>query len=799
MVRVLLACMAFCLTLVPIASVRAEGDNILDKLVNVPSAKSWVAQGLNQWPEAIDDPAVQGGQAMRFEIRDKGADPWSVSANVSIVKPVKAGDVVLFAFWARAQVPLEGQATASIPGIRIQEAKAPYGAFAQDSATVTSKWAMYYASGVADKDYKPGSLIATLQLAAGKQTIDLGPVFVLDFGPDYDKSKLPHNQPAPAASPAAAPAAAPSGALRDAEQRYAAELAKLRVLLPVQGVLINDPSVATLGIYGADIQKELVAAADVPGGQAARVRVEKKQADSFASGTVMPIAADIRKGDTVFIAFYARAVEVGNEAQSGVISAMRAQMNHAPWAAAAESAVQVPQNQWQLFYISGVSEVDIPAGSGMLSAQIGGQKQVIDFGPAFVLDLGPGVAPSRLPSNKVTYRGREPGAPWREAAEARIRQIRMGDLAVAVRDGAGKPIPGAVVHMALQRHLFHFGGFTGFDLAAAKGADGDKARQAFLSTFDFATSPIYWSDWGWQNPANRQNFIANMKWLEEKGIAFRAHPVVWPREDLTPGYIRKLAGDPAAARAAVLDHVRMIVPLAAGYGACCFDAVNEPRDGVYLPAIAGQDILPEVFETAHQLAPDARLFVNEYGIIVAGGGNRKYIDLYRDWIQTALSNGVPVGGIGVQGHFGAELTDPARVLTVLDEFAAFKLPIEITEFDVDTEDEDAAADYTRDMLTLAFSHPAVDAVITWGWRDFQHPATAMFRPDWSEKPNHKAWMRLVHHEWWTDTSSATGADGVARARAFYGDYKIGVSAGGKTAERTVSFAPGAGAVTVTLN
>jgi len=400
MVRVFLACMAFCLTLVPIASVRAEGDNILDKLVNVPAAKSWVAQGLNQWPEAIDDPAVQGGQAMRFEIKDKGADPWSVSANVSIVKPVKAGDVVLFAFWARAQLPLEGQ-TASIPGIRIQEANAPYGAFAQDSATVTSKWAMYYASGVADKDYKPGTLVATLQLAAGKQSIDLGPVFVLDFGPDYDKSKLPHNQPAPAAAPAAAPVAAPSGALRDAEQRYAAELAKLRVLLPVPGVLINDPSVATLGVYGADIGKELIAAADVPGGRAARIRVEKKQGDSFASGTVMPIAADIRKGDTVFIAFYARAIEAGNEAQSGVISAMRAQMNHAPWAAAAESAVQVPQNQWQLFYISGVSGVDIPAGSGMLSAQIGGQKQVIDFGPAFVLDLGAGVAPSRLPANKV--------------------------------------------------------------------------------------------------------------------------------------------------------------------------------------------------------------------------------------------------------------------------------------------------------------------------------------------------------------------------------------------------------------
>jgi hypothetical protein len=201
MIRHSLAWLAFYLMLIPIQAAQAQDDNILDKLVNVPSPKSWVAQGMSQWPQAIDDADVQGGQAMRFEIRDKGANPWSVSANVSITKPIKAGDVMLFAFWARAEVPLAGQTTASIPGIRIQETKAPYGTIAQDAAAVTGKWAMYYASGVADKDYKPGSLVATLQLAAGKQTIDLGPVFVLDFGPDYDKSKLPHNAGAAAAAP----------------------------------------------------------------------------------------------------------------------------------------------------------------------------------------------------------------------------------------------------------------------------------------------------------------------------------------------------------------------------------------------------------------------------------------------------------------------------------------------------------------------------------------------------------------------------------------------------------------------
>lgn len=789
--RVLFALLALLAMLVP-----AGAADILDNLVNIPIAKSWKAQGLSSWPEEINDPSVQGGTAMRFSIPDKGGNPWTISAKASIVKPIKEGDVVLFAFWARAEEPLAGQETAFIPGIRIEEVKAPYGAFAQDQARISKKWTMYYASGVADKTYQPGTLTATLQLNAGKQVIDLGPVFVLDFGPDYDKSKLPHNTSAVAPAP---PPAAPASAAA-AEQHFAGEISKIRANLPVKGVLINDPSVTGVGVYGADISKEIITASDVAGGQAVRVRVEKKQPDSFSSGTVLPLQGDIRKGDTVFIAFYARAVEVSNEAQSGVISLMNAQLKVAPYTVAAGAAAMVPQNKWQLFYISGVSQVDIPAGSGMLTAQIASHKQVIDFGPAFVFNLGAGVQPSALPKNKVSYLGREPTAPWRAAAEARIREIRMGDLNVEVKDGSGKAVPGATVRMAMQKHLFRFGGYTTFDLADAKGRDGDKAREAFLSTFNFATSPIYWADWGWETPGTRDHFIANMKWLKDKGYAFRAHPVVWGKEDMSPTYIRKLAGDPAAMRKKIFEHVREIVPLAAKAGAVTFDVFNEPRDSSWLPSKAGDDIAHEVFRLTHELAPQQRLFINEYGIIVAGGANRKNIDLYKNWISNALAKNVPVSGIGIQGHFGAELTDPERVKAIFDEFAAFKLPIEITEFDVDTQDEDAQADYTRDMLTVAFAHPAVDTFITWDWRDAAgHPTLAMFRPDWSEKPNHKAWMARVYKDWWTDASASTGVDGKAAARAFYGDYKITVSAGGKTVERTVSFTPGSGPVAVTLN
>ncbi|HUO97208.1 MAG TPA: endo-1,4-beta-xylanase [Rhizomicrobium sp.] len=772
---------------------RAEDENsIVNKLINSPS---WNVQGGSS--EIVDDAAVQGGKAIRITVASKGANPWDVQATNAVNKHIKKGDVIFVAFWARSEVPAEGQPTADISLIQMQLSAAPYTAVFGDRASVGAKWAMYYASGTADRDYDPGAVTLTLHLASAKQTIDLGPVFIVDFGPNYDRSKLPKN-----ALPSAAGVApkAPPAEFATAEARFAAELARIRALLPVHGQLLNDPSVATIGTYGAGQTSQLIPAPEIPGGQALRVAVDKGGAEPYLIGTASPVYGDIHKDDVLLLAFYARTTEATNEAQSGVISAYNVQQSASPYVIAVGTAALVPLNTWRVFYASAVAKMDYPSGTATLTAQIGSRKQTIDFGPAFVLDLGPGVNLSSLPVNTITYPGREPNAPWRAAAEKRIREVRMGDLRVAVSDASGKPVPGAAVHFAMQKHLFRFGTFVGMNIAGASGPDADKLRASFLENFNFATTPIYWSDWGWQNPAQRAADIASMQWLHGHGYDFRAHTVIYPREDLTPSKIKKLAGDPAAVHAAILDHVRDVVPVAAKNGVYAFDVVNEPRDGDYLPQIAGPDIFPDVYKLAHQLAPDAHLFVNDYAIIEGGGQNQKNIDYYHRWIETMLAKGAPVSGIGFQGHFGADLTDPARLIAIFDDFARYKMPIEISEFDVDTTDKEAQADYTRDILTAVFSHPATDAFVMWGWWEGDHwkPSAAMLRRDWSEKPNFKVWRKLIYHDWWTDETRTSGADGTAAVRAFFGDYRITVTAGGRTVEQKVSFVPGTGPVAFVL-
>ena len=166
-----------------------SGGDVSQNIINNPGA--WTGGG-GVKPEIRDDAAVQGGKALRFVIAAKGANPWDISANNALTRDVHKGDVLLVALWARAEAPAEGESTGHL-GIRLQQTAEPYTAVAEAEVHPDATWKMYYASGVADRDYAKGSLGLTVHLAWAKQTIDFGPVFIVDFGPNYDRSKLPQN------------------------------------------------------------------------------------------------------------------------------------------------------------------------------------------------------------------------------------------------------------------------------------------------------------------------------------------------------------------------------------------------------------------------------------------------------------------------------------------------------------------------------------------------------------------------------------------------------------------------------
>jgi endo-1,4-beta-xylanase len=172
--------------------------------------------------------------------------------------------------------------------------------------------------------------------------------------------------------------------------------------------------------------------------------------------------------------------------------------------------------------------------------------------------------------------------------------------------------------------------------------------------------------------------------------------------------------------------------------------------------------------------PDVTLFVNDYGILYDSGFN---LDSYIVQIRNLLANGVPIGGIGCQGHSGA-LHQPGvsaeHVQDALNRLSAFRLPIKITECLFDFDDEQTQAAELKKIFPVYFAHPGIEAIVIWGFWEGSHwrPWSALWKKDWTLTPQGLAYRDLVFNQWWTQASGKADLKGTFRTEAFFGDYLI---------------------------
>lgn len=162
------------------APVQAQADDLASKIINDPGNPQ-----VNGAKASLrDDPKVQGGRALRIQVPKKGANPWDSTAESSLTKPVKAGDQLELIFWARLEKGDGGATSSSLAFAGIQINAAPYTSVVQQQPVdVGPEWKMVEIKGKADRNYPAGGLKVSIHLANEKQTIDLGPIVVLDLGP----------------------------------------------------------------------------------------------------------------------------------------------------------------------------------------------------------------------------------------------------------------------------------------------------------------------------------------------------------------------------------------------------------------------------------------------------------------------------------------------------------------------------------------------------------------------------------------------------------------------------------------
>jgi GH35 family endo-1,4-beta-xylanase len=541
---------------------------------------------------------------------------------------------------------------------------------------------------------------------------------------------------------------------------------------------------------------------------ALRIEVARKPQRSGDVQIAAPVDAAVASGDVLLVSFWMRSgaageatLDAGFRTVPGAPAAPGARgVAGAPGAAGgrgrgmfggqpALSAPAVAGTVWKKVQFPFALTRAYNKGEAEVYFTLGLREQTVEIGGVSLVNYGTSKKVADLPFTKLGYAGSEPGAPWRKAAEARIEQIRKGDLTVVVNDQAGKPVRGAQVAVRMKKHAFLFGtAVSGAAFSSGRMSAEDLAqyKRQITELFNFSVmeNETKWPQWA--NEASHPATLAVIDWLRENGVQVRGHNLVWPSWNNTNVKAAQDAkGDPAALAKVIIDHIAETTTALSGR-LVDWDVINETFTNHDFMDILGRQAMVDWFKAARAGDPTAKLYINDFNILE--GEDTAHQDDYVATIQYLIDQGAPIDGIGLQSHFPARVTPMDELVKRLERFAAFGKELEITEFDIDTPDEATQADYTRDFMTAAFSQPSVKAFVMWGFWEGSHwrPRGAMLRRDWSPKPNGEVYKDLVFKRWWTNADGKTGAQGTYATRGFLGDYEIEVKAGGKSKTQRVS-------------
>jgi endo-1,4-beta-xylanase len=161
----------------------------------------------------------------------------------------------------------------------------------------------------------------------------------------------------------------------------------------------------------------------------------------------------------------------------------------------------------------------------------------------------------------------------------------------------------------------------------------------------------------------------------------RGHTLVWHSQ--LPAWVTEGSFTPEELREILRRHVTEEVRHFKGR-IWQWDVVNEAfnddgtlRDSIWLRNL-GPGYIADAFRWAHQADPGAKLYINDYNI---EGVNAKSTALY-ELVKQLRREGVPVHGVGLQGHFAVQYGFPGDVAANLKRFDDLGMESAITEADV---------------------------------------------------------------------------------------------------------------------
>jgi GH35 family endo-1,4-beta-xylanase len=371
-------------------------------------------------------------------------------------------------------------------------------------------------------------------------------------------------------------------------------------------------------------------------------------------------------------------------------------------------------------------------------------------------------------------------------AERNIEKYRQGDAVIRVQDRDGRPVDGARLRVTQLSHEFKFGCYLSLHELPTERQPDYATR--FRRLFNYATVGFYWDVVeGRRSEKYWDRVDREVAWGKGRQITLKGHPLVWGAERAgVPAWLPRKRDELSAL---LKQRVQQTIGRYRGRVAL-WDVVNEPLEGGFFEEVLGDSYIKSAFEWAREADPDARLVINEYGVL--GAQSRKRAP-YLSLLQRLAKERAQFDVIGIQAHEPrTEWFDPAVVSETLDRYAQLGKPIHITEFTTLTADSEITggyrggrwtpelqAEYWREFFTVCFGAPQVEAITVWGLDDARAwlPGGALLDEQWRPKPAYQALDQLINQRWRTLLTGVT-AQGAFQIRGFYGDYEIEVEAPG---------------------
>ena len=448
-----------------------------------------------------------------------------------------------------------------------------------------------------------------------------------------------------------------------------------------------------------------------------------------------------------------------------------------------ESATLVPE--WKEYKFAAKAIQGYVPGKSQAKFFFGQSTGTIEISDVRVENHGQ-IDPKSLSQTRDFWGGQAHDDSWKAAAFARIEKIRKGDFTIRVVDGSGKPVANAAVKVNQQRHAFRFGTAAAASRILGNSPDDIKYKDILAKNFN---TVVFENDLKWMENSDRlAQAKAAMPWLKEHGFEVRGHNLVWGSFRWLPKRIEPMTVDETWS--AIQDHVKEYVNGVKG-DVYVWDVVNEAVSETGLWDKIGWNRFADTYKLAHSLDSKVELAYNDYNISNTSQVGFKHQADAIARAQYLKDHGAPVNVFGDQGHMGTPFTPIPKVMKAWDNIDKLGLPIEITEFDLNVDDDSSHSAYATDVLIAAFSHPSIQSFVMWGFWEGSHwlPKGAMYRRDWSARPAADQWHDWIYNKWWTRANLKSGRDGRTTSRGFYGDYSVEVTAGNKVVKKSFRLEP----------